>query len=67
VDFVYSSGTKMNKAAGYDLSANVQSGSSTDLGADMEAPNDTGTYTTTWMLRSGNTEFCKMSITIVVK
>jgi hypothetical protein len=67
VDFVYYSGTKMYKVAGYDLSANVKSGDQTDLGVDMVAPKNSGNYTTTWTLRVGNDEFCKMSITINVK
>ena len=67
VDFVYDSGTKMNKVAGYDLDSNVSSGSTTSLGADMEAPKNSGNYTTTFTLKVGDNEFCKMSITINVK
>jgi hypothetical protein len=67
VDFIYSSGTEMNKVPGYDLSANVKPGEQTNLGADMEAPKKAGTYTTTWTLRVGDTNFCKMSLTINVK
>jgi hypothetical protein len=67
VDFVYDSGTKMNKVAGYDLDSNVSSGSTTSLGADMEAPENSGNYTTTFTLKVGDNEFCKMSITINVK
>ena len=67
VDFVYFSGAKINKVAGYDLNSNVNSGSTTTLGADMVAPRDTGTYSTTWTLRVGDNDFCKMSLTIVVK
>jgi hypothetical protein len=67
VDFVYYSGTKMNKVSGYDLQSNVKSGDSTSLGADMQAPKNSGTYTTTFTLRVGDNDFCKMSITINVK
>lgn len=67
VDFIYDSGAEIHKVAGYDLSANVRSGDTTNLGADMRAPQNSGTYSTTWTLRVGNTEFCKMSLTIVVK
>lgn len=67
VDFVYDSGAKIHKRPGYDLSANVKTGDTTDLGVDMVAPDDNGTYTTSWELRVGDTDFCKMSLTIVVK
>ena len=66
VDFIYDSGTQMHKVAGYDLNSNVNTGATTNLGVDMEAPKDSGTYTTTWTLRVGDQEFCKMSLTINV-
>lgn len=66
VDFVYDSGTQMNKVPGYDLSSDVRVGATANLGVDMEAPRNSGTYTTTWTLRVGDSEFCKMSITINV-
>jgi hypothetical protein len=67
VDFIYDSGTEMHKVGGYDLSANVKSGDQIDLGVDMVAPKNSGNYTTTWTLRVGGDDFCKMSITINVK
>jgi hypothetical protein len=67
VDFIYYSGTEMNKVAGYDLSSSVKPGSQISLGADMVAPKKSGNYTTTWALRVGDNEFCKMSLTINVK
>jgi hypothetical protein len=67
VDFVYDSGTEMHKVGGYDLSVNVKSGDQVDLGVDMVAPKNSGNYTTTWTLRVGSDDFCKMSITINVK
>jgi hypothetical protein len=67
VDFIYDSGDKIHKVAGYDLSANVASGNTTNLGADILAPRNSGTYTTTWTLRVGNEEFCKMSFTMRVR
>jgi hypothetical protein len=67
VDFVYSSGTKMHKVAGYDLGDNVASGEKITLGVDMVAPKNPGTYTTTWVLTVGSNDFCSMSLTIVVK
>jgi Ig-like domain-containing protein len=67
VDFVYDSGSKINKVNGYDLSNNVKVGEQIDLSVDMEAPKNPGAYTTNWTLRVGGTDFCKMSITINVK
>jgi len=67
VDFIYFSGAKIHKVAGYDLNSNVTSGSTTTLGVDMIAPKDSGNYSTTWTLRVGDNDFCKMSITINVK
>jgi hypothetical protein len=67
IDHFYSSGDKIHKISGYDLDENVRVGNSIDLGVDMQAPKDPGTYTTTWNLRSGNREFCTMSLTIVVR
>jgi hypothetical protein len=67
IDFIYDSGEKIHKVAGYDLSSNVRTGDTIDLGVDMVAPRDPGTYSTTWTLRVGDREFCKMSLTIVVR
>lgn len=67
VDFIYDSGDRIHKVAGYDLDANVRSGDTINLGADMEAPQNSGTYTTNWTLRVGDNEFCRMSLTINVR
>ena len=67
VDFVYDSGAKFYKVAGYDLKSSVKPGETTSLGADMVAPKDSGTYTTTWALRVGQNYFCKMNLTMNVK
>jgi len=66
VDFIYYSGTEMNKRDGYDLNENVKPGEQITLVADMVAPTKNGNYTTTWALRVGDNEFCKMSLTINV-
>lgn len=66
VDYIYSSGAKIHKISGYDLDENVRVGNSLDLGVDMQAPKDPGTYTTTWTMRSGNKTFCNLNLTIVV-
>lgn len=67
VDYVYSSGDKIHKVSGYDLPENVRTGNSTDLGVDMQAPKNSGTYTTTWTMRAGSKTFCTLTLTIVVK
>jgi hypothetical protein len=67
VDFLYDSGDRIHRVAGYDLNANVRSGDTTNLSAAMEAPQNPGTYSTTWTLRRGDSEFCRMSLTIVVR
>ena len=67
IDHLYERGDRIHKISGYDLDENVRVGNSIDLGVDMQAPKDPGTYTTTWVLRTGNREFCTMTLTIVVR
>ncbi|MGZ9222756.1 MAG: NBR1-Ig-like domain-containing protein, partial [Anaerolineales bacterium] len=67
VDYIYSSGAKFHEISGYDLEDNVRVGNSVDLGVDMQAPKDSGTYSTTWTMRIGERTFCPMSFTIVVR
>ena len=67
VDYTYSSGAKIHKISGYDLDENVRVGNSLDLGVDMQAPKDNGTYTTTWTMHAGNKTFCTLTLTIVVR
>jgi hypothetical protein len=67
VDFLYLSGAKIHKVAGYDLSQTINTGQTADLAVDMVAPKDSGTYSTTWTLQVGNKTFCNMSVTIAVK
>jgi hypothetical protein len=67
IDYIYSSGDKIHKVSGYDLPENVRTGNSIDLGVDMQAPKDTGTYNTTWVVRRGDDAFCTLTLTIVVK
>jgi hypothetical protein len=67
IDYIYSSGDKIHKVSGYDLSENVRTGNSIDLGVDMQAPKNEGTYTTTWTMRSGDKTFCSLTLTIVVR
>ncbi len=67
VDYIYSSGTKMHKKPAYDLSQNIDPGESVTIIVDMIAPKNKGNYSATWTLRSGGTQFCRLSISIVVK
>jgi len=67
VDYLYSSGDKIHKVSGYDLEENVRTGNSIDLGVDMQAPKNAGTYTTTWTMRAGSKTFCTLTLTIAVK
>jgi hypothetical protein len=65
-DYRFRSGNKLHKAAAYDLETTVPSGGQVDLKVAMKAPQAGGTYSTTWMIRIGQTEFCRMGITILV-
>ena len=67
IDIIYSSGDKIHKVSGYDLDENVRVGNSIDVGVDMQAPKDPGTYNTTWVMRRGDTTFCTLTLTIVVR
>ena len=67
VDYIYSSGAKIHKISGYDLSGDVNVGGTIALGVDMRAPKATGTYTTNWTMQVGNKPFCPLIFTIVVK
>jgi hypothetical protein len=67
VDYIYSSGAKIHKISGYDLDSNVRVGNTIELGVDMQAPKDPGTYSTVWTMRIGNNEFCPLRFTIVVR
>lgn len=65
-DYRYTSGDKFHKAPIYDLSRSVPPGGKTEIIVAMKAPSDPGTYTTTWKIKTGKTEFCTMNLTIVV-
>jgi len=67
VDYIYSSGDKIHKVSGYDLDENVRTGNSIDLGVDMQADKNPGTYTTTWTMRAGSKTFCTLTLTINVR
>jgi hypothetical protein len=67
VDYLYSSGAKIHKVSGYDLEENVAINRSLNLGVDMRAPKDPGTYSTVWTMRRGDRTFCELRLTIVVR
>jgi hypothetical protein len=66
-DYRYSAGDKFHDIAVYDLPKTVAPGDEIDIVVDMTAPKDPGNYTTTWRINTGKTEFCKMTLTIIVK
>jgi hypothetical protein len=67
VDYLYMSGAKIHKVSGYDLADDVGIGRLIDLGVDMRAPKDPGTYSTLWSMRRGDTTFCDLRFAIVVR
>ena len=67
VDFVYDTGDKIHKIKGYDLGEGTKIGEVAELFVTMEAPKDSGTYTTYWTLRYGTYKFCKVAFTIKVR
>lgn len=67
MDYIYATGAKMHIVSGYDLAEDVAIGRSTNLGVDMRAPKDLGTYTTIWTMRRGERTFCELRLTIVVR
>ena len=67
VDFIYASGDKIHKVSGYDLVNTVKVGQTIKLTVSMQAPKTSANYSTYWTLRSGNTTFCNMMISINVQ
>lgn len=67
VDYHYFGGDKIHKAAVYDLPSSVPVGGQIDIIANMKAPKKEDTYTTTWSLRTGEGDFCKLHLTIKVE
>lgn len=67
VDFIYISGRKMHEEAAYDLPRKVNPDATIDLIVDMTTPKTAGTYKVEWALRRGDTEFCFVNMSIVVK
>lgn len=65
-DYRYINGDKLHLQPIYDLEKNVESGKIIELNVAMQAPNQVGTYTTTWRITIGNKGFCSMKLTIIV-
>lgn len=65
-DYRYVNGDKIHKTAAYDLNNSVPPGGSTDISVAMKSPSGPGTYSTTWRIKTGKTEFCTMKLTIIV-
>jgi hypothetical protein len=67
VDYHFFSGEKLHKASVYDLQNSVPTGGQTDIIVNMKAPKEQGTYLTTWALRVGKDDFCKLKLTIEIR
>lgn len=66
VDIVFSGGKNMAKASAFDADLSAGVGGVAVVTVRMTTPSQSGTYTTRWSLRAGDTRFCPMSLTIVV-
>lgn len=66
-DIRYSSGSKLHRAPVLDMEVAVLPGEKLDVNVNMWAPVDPGTYTTTWKIKVGKTEFCPMKVKIIVQ
>ena len=66
IDFIYDSGDKFHKVAGYDLKKDTGIGDVAEFFVEMQAPKDPGTYTTYWTMSTGVEKFCKVSLKINV-
>ena len=60
VDYLYFSGARIYLQELYDLPINVLPNRQVDLVVKMQAPNNRGTYVTTWVMRIGDEIFCNM-------
>lgn len=67
VDYHYFSGEKLHKEPVYDLPNSVPTGGQIDIIVNMKAPKQEDTYVTSWSLRVGKQDFCKLKLTIQVK
>jgi hypothetical protein len=65
-DIRYQSGTKMHLQNAYDLDQNIPPGQQYTVTVQMKAPTESGTYSTTWVIRTNAAEYCRMGISIKV-
>lgn len=67
VDYHYFGGHRLHKSSIYDLQNSVPTGGQIDIIVNMKAPKNEGVYQTTWALRVGDQDFCKLNLTIEVR
>ena len=67
VDYHFFEGAKLHKSSIYDLPNSVPTGGQIDIIANMKTPKKEGTYETTWAIRVGSDDFCKLHLTIEVR
>jgi len=67
VDYHFFGGDKLHKSSIYDLPDSVPTGGQIDIIANMKTPKQEGTYQTTWAIRVGKEDFCKLNLTIEVR
>lgn len=67
VDFIYLNGAKLASSKAADLPKSVSPGEAITLKISMVAPSDNGSTKTVWTLRQGKTQFCHLSLTVVVR
>lgn len=65
-DYRYKSGEKLHKSSAYDLNSSVPPGGQTNIQVAMKSPGDAGSYSTVWIIKTGSTEFCRMTMNIQV-
>jgi hypothetical protein len=65
-DIRYQSGTKMHLQSAYDLEQNVPPGQQYTVTVQMKAPTESGSYSTTWVIRTNAAEYCRMGVSIRV-
>jgi len=67
IDFKYTSGRDMHKTDVLDLPFSVGTNEDVTLTVAMVAPDDPGSYTSTWVLSTKKKTYCKVSVTIIVE
>ncbi|MDK1029619.1 MAG: NBR1-Ig-like domain-containing protein [Anaerolineae bacterium] len=67
VDFKHTGGTDMHKIDLFDLPKSIGPGGTLSMTVSMIAPNNSGTYTSTWSVRDSKNTYCEVSANIIVK